>query len=146
MRGCVLFYEAMITDDGELDYSTIKDHVRDVRRTMRKANHFSRQEQPLERARPHAREAAENLMTLQSFQRGLKKGDWSKLSPDAESVTRALQPFLTFYRPHGKLPDITNEQALCFVIYRGVVDGCFDIGDDLQLSTDTPRGFYPHNS
>lgn len=129
--------------DGELNEQALKEKARDVRRTMRKANHFSRQERPLQRARTHARKSVRQLQLLASFDRGLKTHDWSPLVDNPKAVAESIDPFLSFYRSHGKLPDIDLDEALAYVLYFAGVEGLIDLGTDLEMSRDTPRGYYP---
>lgn len=132
-----------LIDGDELDLNTLKDMAQKVRRTMRKANHFSRQDRPLQRSRKHALRSLENLSSLGSFIQGLEEGNWGDLEDGTESILQALNPFLSFYRSHGKLPDLELQEALAYILYVGVVEGQIDLGDDLQMSRDTPRGRYP---
>ncbi len=132
-----------LIDGEDLDLNTLKDMAKKVRRTMRKAKHFSRQDRPLKRSRQHALRCLENLSSLASFIKGLEEDDWVDLEKSTESVLQSLNPFLSFYRSHGKLPDLELQEALAYVLYVGVVEGQIDLGDDLEMSRDTPRGRYP---
>lgn len=134
--------DELITD-GELDLNTLKDMAQGVRRTMRKAKHFSRQDRPLQRSRRMALQALDNMESLSSFKNGLEENDWSDLAESTTGLLQSMDPFLSFYQSHGKLPDIELQEALAYVLYVGVVEGRIDLGDDLEMSRDTPRGRYP---
>jgi len=129
--------------DGELDEQTLKDKAQKVRRTMRKAKHFSRQDKPLKRSRSLALESVEQLKTLASFQDGLEDGNWSVFAKQHETIADCIDPFYAFFRSHGKLPDIDPGEALALVLYTGVSEGTLDLGTTLEISRDTPRGSYP---
>lgn len=132
-----------LIDGEELDLNALKAMAKKVRRTMRKAKHFSRQDRPLKRSRQHALRSLENLSSLGSFIGGLEDDSWGDLEESTGSVLQSLNPFLSFYRSHGKLPDLELQEALAYVLYVGVVEGQIDLGDDLEMSRDTPRGRYP---
>jgi len=132
-----------LIDGEDLDLNTLKEMARKVRRTMRKAKHFSRQDRPLKHSRKYALRSLENLSSLASYIHGLDEGNWSDLEESTGSVLQGLNPFLSFYRSHGKLPDLELQEALAYVLYVGVVEGKIDLGDNLEMSRDTPRGRYP---
>lgn len=134
--------DELITD-GELDLDTLKEMAQGVRRTMRKAKHFSRQDRPLKRSRRMALQSLDNLVSLASFKKGIEEEDWSDLAGSTTALLQSLDPFLSFYQSHGKLPDVELQEALAYVLYVGVVEGRIDLGDDLEMSRDTPRGRYP---
>ncbi|MFB6347437.1 MAG: hypothetical protein ABEK50_17085 [bacterium] len=131
-----------LASDGELNESTLKDKAKKVRRTLRSTNHFSRQDRPLKRAEGFVIDSLERLRNLSAFQTAVEDQDWSDLVQAPEGVAQSIEPFLSFYRSHGKLPDIELDEALAYVLYVGVVKGEIFLGTDLQLSTDTPRGSY----
>lgn len=133
--------EALV-DDGELNENTLKDLAKGVRRTMRARKHFSRQDRPLKRSKPFVMESLNRLNSLTAFTKALEDGDWSDFAGAGKSVADCIDPFLSFYRSHGKLPDIELDAAVAYVLYVGVVERIIDLGTDLQLSTDTPRGSY----
>lgn len=129
-------------DDGEIDETSLKDMAKKVRRTMRARKHFSRQDRPYKRSRAFASESLSRLKSLAAFSKGLEDNDWSDFAEADSAVAQAIDPFLSFYRSHGKLPDIELDEALAFVLYTGVVEGEIHLQSDLQLSSDTPRGSY----
>lgn len=129
--------------DGELDLNTLKEMAQKVRRTLRKTKHFSRQDRPLQRSRRMAQQSLDNMESLSSFKKGLKEDRWADFAESTTALLQSLEPFLSFYQSHGKLPDIELQEALAYVLYVGVVEGQIDLGDDLEMSRDTPRGRYP---
>lgn len=129
--------------DGEIDEKQLKDHAQDVRRTLRKTTHFSRQARPLKESMTHVYKSIEKLQELASFSKGLEEGDWSTFANEPETVESCIKPFLSFYRSYGKLPDVELDEALAFILYMGVVEGLLALGTDLEMSRDTPRGSYP---
>lgn len=131
-----------LVDDGELHETNLKEMAKKVRRTMRARKHFSRQDRPLKRSRAFAIESLSNLKNLTAFSKGLQENDWSEFAEAGKSVADCIRPFLSYYRSHGKLPDIDLDEALAFVLYTGVVEGKLQLQSDLQLSSDTPRGSY----
>ncbi len=97
----------------------------------------------MKRSRSLALKSIEELKTLASFDKGVRDGDWSVFAKLDETIADCINPFYAFYRSHGKLPEIDLEEAVAYVLYVGIVHGRLDIGVDIEMSRDTPRGSYP---
>lgn len=134
---------AELFSDGQINEQALKDKAQKVRRTMRKAKHFSRQDKPLKRSRSFALDSVDQLKELVSFDDGLKSGDWTVFAKQSDTIVDCIEPFYAFYGSHGKLPDIDLGEALAYVLYVGVFHGDLDLGLELEMSRDTPRGSYP---
>lgn len=131
-----------LVEDGALNENNLKDMAQKVRRTMRARKHFSRQDRPYKRSQIFASKSLDQLKSVSAFSKGLEEDDWTDFANAGKTVADCIKPFLSFYRSHGKLPEITLEEALAFVLYHGVVQGEIQLQSDLQLSSDTPRGSY----
>lgn len=102
------------TDD-ELSRQDAEDRSKDVRRILRRARYWIRQDHAIKRARPLIRRSAQNLAELLRELRqdeGSFEADWALLNQHRDRALEAVDPFVSFFRSHGLLPDEVTEDAL----------------------------------
>lgn len=106
------------TDD-ELSRQDAEDRSKDVRRILRRARYWIRQDHAIKRARPLIRRSAQNLAELLRKLReddpedeGSFEVDWALINRHRDRALDAVGPFVSFFRSHGLLPDEVTEDAL----------------------------------
>lgn len=105
---------------------------KDVRRILRRARYWIRQDHAIKRARPLIQRSAENLAELLRELKGDGEDDeasfeatWSLLNNHRERALEAVDPFVGFFRSHGLLPadEITVDSLLVHVLMEAANQG-----------------------
>ncbi len=115
----------------DLSRQDAEDLSKDVRRILRRARYWIRQDHAIKRARPLIQRSAENLTELL---RELKGDDddeesfeatWALLDDHRDRALEAVDPFVGFFRSHGLLPadEITVDSLLVHVLVEAANQG-----------------------
>lgn len=113
----------------DLSRQDAEDLSKDVRRILRRARYWIRQDHAIKRARPLIRRSAENLVELLRELRADEvdsfEATWALINDHRDRALEAVDPFVGFFRSHGLLPadEITVDSLLVHVLVEAANQG-----------------------